>query len=75
VDIESKGEYTVRENIVPVEKKLLWDVSEACSMTGIGENSMRQLMHEPGVDFVFVRGNRQFIYRPKFERFLERESN
>lgn len=58
------------KNKVPIEKKLLWDVSEAVAMTGLGINNVRELLRNPPAEFVFVRGDRRFFVRTKFETYI-----
>ena len=51
--------------------KFTLSMDEGCAYFRLGEKRMRALMDaNPGADWILNVGNRRYILRPKFERFL-----
>ena len=57
-------------NSVPLEKKYLLSVKEACAISGIAYDTMYELLSKPN-DFSIKSGKKYLIHRPRFEKFLE----
>lgn len=59
------------KNEIPIECKLNLTIEEAAAYSNIGENKIRELIHEPGSDFVLFVGRKILIKRVAFERYIE----
>lgn len=61
------------EIYVPIQNKLNLTIHEASAYSGIGESTIRKLLHQRGCPFLLMIGNKQLIKRKEFEKFLENE--
>lgn len=52
--------------------KLLLTIKDACQITGLCYNTMRKVLNAPSCTFKKKIGNRVYIYKPKFEKWLEK---
>ena len=57
---------------IPVWEKANLTIEEAAEYFNIGENKLRELIKEPGCDFVLVVGRKNLIKRKKMEEYLDR---
>lgn len=60
-----------RENVVDINKKINLSIHEANQLFGIGENTIRRLLHEKGCPFLLKIGNRHLVKRREFEKYLQ----
>lgn len=59
------------KNTLTIDRKLNLTIEEAAAYSNIGENKIRELIREPGVDFVLFIGRKILIKRKQFEQYLE----
>lgn len=55
---------------IPISDKLILTVSEATSLTGIGQNKLEKMLREPDCPFVIKNGNRRLIKRDRFISYI-----
>lgn len=55
---------------IPVEKKFALTITEAAEYFNIGENKLREMIKEPGHDYVMYIGKKALIKRDKMEKYL-----
>lgn len=54
--------------------KLLLTIKEACQLAGLCYNTMHKILEEPSCNFKKKIGKRIYIYKPKFEKWLEKNN-
>lgn len=54
-----------------VDEKCLWNLKEFCSYVGIGATKAREIVRSPSCPYSLRIGNRWYINRKKFEKWLE----
>lgn len=55
---------------VPLHLRTLLTLKEACAHSGIACDVIYEIIARPDVDFVVKHGNKNFIHREKFDRWL-----
>lgn len=53
-------------------EKALMNLKEACEYTGWGQTKMRELLKRPSSDFTIILGNRLYVHKGKFDKYLEK---
>lgn len=56
---------------IPIKDKLNLTIKEAVEYSGIGETTIRKLLHEKGCPFLLKVGNKHLIKRKEFEKYLD----
>lgn len=69
MDLEVRGR-NKQDVYVPIKEKLNLSIKEAVEYSGIGESTIRKLLHERGCSFLLKIGNKQLIKRKEFEEYL-----
>lgn len=59
-----------RERKIDISDKYALTIEEAAEYFNIGENKLRELIKEPGCNFVLVVGRKNLIKRKKMEDYL-----
>ena len=54
-----------------IKDKLNLSIKEASIYSGIGETTIRKLLHEKGCPFLLKIGNKHLVKRKEFERYIE----
>lgn len=67
MDINRKNEEI---NDVPIWHKITLTKEEAVAYSGIGKNTLNELMHRPGCTFALRIGRRALIKRKEFEQYI-----
>lgn len=62
----------MRENFIPINKKLLLTPKEASEYSSIGINKMLSLLRSPYCTFALRNGNRTLVKRKEFEEYIAR---
>ena len=62
---------------VPVQDKILWTISEAAEMSGIGTRTLYKMIKEnPDANYIFHKGQRNvLIKKDQFCQFLAKASS
>lgn len=60
----------MREESVPIEKKILLTVKEAAAYSNIGINRLERMLREKGCPFVLYVGSKKLVKREKFEEYI-----
>lgn len=63
----------VREESVPIEKKILLTVKEAAAYSNIGINRLERMLREKGCPFVLYVGSKKLVKREKFEEYISEQ--
>ena len=56
---------------VPIWEKANLTVKEAAAYSGIGENSLREILKEKDAKFSFMIGNKRLINRELFDKYIQ----
>lgn len=56
---------------VPVWEKANLTIKEAAAYSGIGENSLREILKERDAKFSFMIGNKRLINRELFDKYIQ----
>lgn len=67
---EEVSDLIALRNSVPLDKKYLLSVKEACAISGIAIDVIYTVLARPDINFVVRHGNKNFIHREKFARYL-----
>lgn len=70
VELEAQ-ERTKNTIYVPIKEKINLTIKEASAYSGIGESTIRKLLHERGCTFLLKVGNKHLIKRKEFEKYIE----
>lgn len=63
----------MREESVPIEKKMLLTVKEAAAYSNIGINRLERMLREKGCPFVLYVGSKKLVKREKFEEYISEQ--
>lgn len=63
----------MREESVPIEKKILLTVKEAAAYSNIGINRLERMLREKGCPFVLYVGSKKLVKREKFEEYISEQ--
>lgn len=56
---------------IPIWRKINLTVTEAALYSGIGENTIREMLNGDGCDFAFRVGKKYLINRELFEEYIK----
>ena len=69
----TQGGESVRENVVPIDRKVAMTIKEASAYSSIGINKIDSLLREPNCPFVLYVGTRKLVKRKEFEEFIRQK--
>ena len=56
--------------VIPIKDKLNLTIKEAVLYSNIGETTIRKLLKEKGCPYLLKIGNKSFIKRQEFEKYI-----
>ena len=70
LDIQERNNQNQSINI-PIKDKLNLTIKEAVEYSGIGESTIRKLLHKKGCSFLLKVGSKHLVKRKEFEEYLD----
>lgn len=53
-------------------EKVLMSLKEVCEYTGWGKTKTREILKSPNSDFTIICGNRLYVDKKRFDKYLEK---